>query len=504
MMLPASASSLDDPPPGLIATSTTLTDVRALYARTHDREPTRAATIIEDWRLVQDKLTGSLRVYRLGKDERDITTLGPFVSESGERGGVRWQQTRNGITFSYAGYHEALDAASERAWQTGTDPRDVRLIGESVPLNAYVVELSPPGGRHEWRFIDKKSGDVVRTEAVAKERRITTSYDEFRTFDGVPEPSRIRTVDSYGNERDQYLLSRTLDLTPDPKDVDMAATRRPFVEFPYGTSIVHLPVRFVSGLAVVHVRIGVHGYDFLLDSGAAGIVVDPSVIDDAHLDTYGSRIGSSIGTFGETASVIPFIGVGGIKMHGVAVRVVSVPFRLDDHTRILGLIGFDFFADSVVRFDLDHGVADAILPSAFKPPADCVGVPLALDDRTPAVRARAGGTSGRLVLDTGANRSIFTTAFAARADVALDASAGVAHFRGVGGTGIGEAVHVKTFDLAGLGIGDPVVDVSDADLGSEGIDGTIGTDILHDYELYFDYRSAQVYVRRSRRPSAPS
>jgi predicted aspartyl protease len=306
-------------------------------------------------------------------------------------------------------------------------------------------------------------------------------------------------VDSFGNERDQQLLSRTLDLTPDPKDVDITPTRHALVEFPATMPLVHLPVRFVNGLAVVRVRIGVHAYDFLLDSGAAGIVVDPSVIDDQKLDTYGTRIGATVGTFNETTAIVPSIAIGPIRMRGVVTRVVTVPFHLDDRTRIAGLLGFDFFADCVVHVDLEHGIADAMLPGTFRPPSDAAAVPLALDDRTPAVRARADGTPGRMVIDTGANRSILTTAFAARAEIAGDGSGGVMRFRGVGGVGVGEAVDVKTFDVGGVGVNDAVVDVSGADLGTEDVDATIGTDIAQAFDLYFDYRSATLYVRRAHR-----
>jgi hypothetical protein len=498
-MLPAGAASLDDPPPGLIPTSTTLAKVRALYARTHDRESTRAATTIEEWRLIQEKLTGTYRVYILGKDERDVTSIGPFIYESGVHAGVRWQQTRNGITFAESGYHEARDAASERAWQSDTDPHNVRLIGESVALNAYVVELDPPGGRHEWRFVDKKSGNVVRLEAVAKERRITTIYDDFRTFDGIPQPSRVRTIDSFGNERDLQLLSRTLDLTPDPKDVDIAPTRRTLVEFPFATTLVHLPVRFVNGLAVVRVRIGLRFYDFLLDSGAAGIIIDPAVVDDQKLDTYGGHIGATVGTVTESSAIVPSMAVGPLKMRGVVARVVSVPFHLDDRTRIVGLLGFDFFADCVVHVDFEHGTVDAITPPAFKPPPDAVAVPIALDDRTPEVRARADAASGRMVIDTGANRSIVATSFAARAGLVPDGAGSVTRFRGVGGIGVGEAVSVKQFDLGGIIVPDVVVDVSSADLGTEDVDATIGTDVSAAYDLYFDERSAMLYARRAHR-----
>jgi hypothetical protein len=493
-------AAVDDQPAGLIASTTTLAKLRALYAKGNDRESGRAATTIEEWRLTQDKMTGTFQVFMLGKDERDITLLGPLLYESGVHAGTRWQQTRNGVTYTFAGIHEARDAVSDRAWLTDLDPRDVRLIGASAPLNADVVEIDPPGGRHEWRFIDRTNGDLVRREYVEKQRRYMVSFDDYRTFDGVRQPSHVRAVDSYGNERDLDLLSRTLDLTPDPHDVDIAPSRRTLVEFPAGVANVRLPIRVVNGLCVVKVRIGHKDYDFLLDSGAAGIVIDPSIVDDQHLDTFGTRVGATIGTFNETTSVVPLMTVGSLHMRAVVARVVTVPFSLDDHTHVAGLLGFDFFLDAVVHLDLDHGIATAIAPVSFKPPADATAIPLALDDRTPVVRARADIVAGRVVLDTGANRSVFTPPFASRADVAVDPGTPLAQFRGMGGTGTAETAHLKSFDFAALPLTDVVVDVSNANLGAEDIDGTAGTDLLHAYDLFFDYRTQTLYVRRSRRP----
>ena len=493
-------AGVDDAPPGLIPTSTTLAKVRALYARSHDRERTRSATIIEEWRLTQDKLNGSYQVFRLGKDERDVTLLGPLLSESGVRNGVHWQQTRNGMTFTDTGIHEARDAMSERAFLSDPDPKAVRLVGESVALNAYVVEIYPAGGRHEWRFIDKRSGNIVRREYVEKQRRYAVTFDDYRTFDGIPEPSRVRIVDSYGNDRDQQLLSRTLDLTPDPHDVDIPPNRRTLVEFPATFNSVHLPVRIVNGLCVVRVHIGLKDYDFLLDSGAAGIVIDPSIVDDARLESFGTRVGATIGTFSETTSIVPLIAIGPLRMRAVVARVLSVPFHLDEHTHIAGLIGFDFFLDTIVHLDIDHGIVSAIAPGTFKTPNDTVTLPLALDDRTPVVRARADTVIGRVVLDTGANRSVFAPAFASRADVVMDPATAMSQFRGVGGTGTAETVHLKSFDIAALPLLDPIVDVSTANLGAEDVDGTAGTDILHNYDIFFDYRSAALYIRRTHKP----
>ncbi|MBV9440462.1 MAG: hypothetical protein JOZ24_10765, partial [Candidatus Eremiobacteraeota bacterium] len=218
-------AAVDDEPAGLIAPGTTLARVRALY-NMHSHEHTRNATIVEEWRLFQDATVGSFRVNRWGRDVKETTSLGPLSYQRGIFRGVHWEQNRNGITFTYPGVHEQRDAISDHAFRDPNDDRDVRLVGESVPLSAYVVQISPSGGRREWLFIDKRTGFVIRREYVQRRRRYITTYDDYRLFDGVPEPSRTRTVDSLGNEREQILVSRQLDTTPDVHDVEMPPARR--------------------------------------------------------------------------------------------------------------------------------------------------------------------------------------------------------------------------------------------------------------------------------------
>jgi predicted aspartyl protease len=487
-------AAYDAPPRNLIPSSTTLAHVRAEFRRAHLGGRTKNATLIEDWRLLQDGQMGSFRVHRLGRDYRETTTLGPLVYENGVHGGVRWQQNRNGITFAYSGFHER-DAISEKVWDSNND-RDVRLIGESVLLNAFVVEVDPPNGRHQWLFIDKHSGQIVRLDRLERNRRLVTTYEDFKPFDGESLPSRTRTVDSLGNEREQTLVSRSLDTTPDPNDVAIVPTRRMLVEFPPGFSAVHLPVRLVNGLLVVRVSLNGRPFDFLLDSGAAGIVIDPIVVESLGLERYGERVGATIGPFPETTAIIPSLNVGLLRMHNVVSRVVSIPFRADDRTRVSGLLGFDFFAEIVVHVDAEHGTVEALHPAAFHAAAELTAVPLGLDDKQPAVRIKIGPVAARLILDTGANRTVLESSFAERLDpadeTALPASA---RFRGVGGTGIAETARIRDIEFAGVSIPETLVDISAADLGFEDIDGLIGTDLMREYDLFFDYRTNTVYAR---------
>lgn len=487
-------AAYDDEPSGLIPSSATLSHVRALFDRAHAREHPRTLTILEDWRLYQDGTVGSYRTFRVGRDERNVTSLGPLSYEKGILRGVRWEQNRNGITYTYPGIHEARDAATLRALRDPADDRDVRLVGESIPLNAYVVEANPPAGRRTWYYVDKRSGNLVRRETIQRHRRFTTTYDDYRGVDGVPEASRVRTVDSLGNEREQILVSRTVEEQTDQRAVEMPPSRR-VVEFP-GAAAVRLPLRVANGLPVVRVAVGRGTYDFLLDSGAAGIVIDPAVVEQQNLERYGRRLGATLGTFPETTAIVPTLTIGTLRMRNIVTRVVAVPFRVDDRTRVAGLLGFDFFADAVVHVDLAHGLAEAIPPERFRAPADAAGVGIALDDKTPVVRLRAGNGSARAVLDTGANRSIFQTAYAERADFAIDRGTTLARVRGVGGVATAQNARIPLLDFAGIDTREAMVDVTSADLGSDDLDGVVGTDLLRSYDLWFEYKTNAVYVRR--------
>ena len=73
----AASAAVDDEPSGLVSSSATLAHVRGLYDRAHAHDYTRAATVIEEWRLFQDGTVGAYHVNRLGKDVRETTTRSP-------------------------------------------------------------------------------------------------------------------------------------------------------------------------------------------------------------------------------------------------------------------------------------------------------------------------------------------------------------------------------------------------------------------------------------------
>ena len=67
----------------------------------------------------------------------------------------------------------------------------------------------------------------------------------------------------------------------------------------------------------------------------------------------------------------------------------------------------------------------------------------------------------------------------------------------MGGYANAEATRIPQFELGGITTREATVDVSNADLGTDDTDGIMGSDLLHTYDLWFDYRANAVHVRKA-------
>jgi hypothetical protein len=93
-------------------------------------------------------------------------------------------------------------------------------------------------------------------------------------------------------------------------------------------------------------------------------------------------------------------------MHDVVVDTLPIAVDLDDHTRAVGLLGFDFLDGAAVTVDYDGGTVDATAPEAFEPPASATVIAAAMNYGAPEVSLAIGGLQGdRFVVDTGAQQA---------------------------------------------------------------------------------------------------
>jgi Aspartyl protease/Domain of unknown function (DUF4124) len=129
-------------------------------------------------------------------------------------------------------------------------------------------------------------------------------------------------------------------------------------------------------------------------------------------------------------------------------------------------------------------------PSAPSPPAE-TGVSIPYTGGPLVVNASLNGVPLRLIVDTGADRTLISPAAMARAGFDVTQGAAV-QIRGVTGDAVATLVSVPRLDLAGTQVG-PVAVVVHA-LAGQGVDGLLGRDVLDAFTVTMDAASQRAIL----------
>ncbi len=499
------------PPPGIAPAAISLDAVLRANARA---QGTLAARVPKDrrerWTTTLGSMTGTISDVESGNDFREDEVLGPDHVAKGRSAGRLWSMNANGQVCFGGGLHRSdeVDAASIR---TRTHP-GVALLGRvATPVDAYVVRVQPPNGRLEYRFYDAKTFLLDRIEEIRHARRLTVSFSDYRTTKGLTEPWRVRVSDGFAtNDEDRVLVSLELGIRIPASELSVPTRGVPLI------SVTGAPARVSANMSgddvVVPVAIAGHTVDFILDSGASGIVMDNALAQAFGIKEYGRITDETAGTYVESNVVIPQMSVGGLTLNNVHAR--SLPFAQwsDDGKPIGGLLGYDFIADVVWHVDYEHRTLDAMAPSSFVPPANARAFPVTFDDFVPTFGITIDGVAApAFILDTGAYRSAMFSRYAQmHATRFPDRGLGeamTAAFPFVNDfTGVGGSVDYRPLELGPVVVGtwsfptwlfDVTQNASAFEF--EDYDGLIGQDFLRNFDVYLDYPSARIYLAPNER-----
>lgn len=506
---PSPTPSAAATPPGITSTTTTLKAILEMNRLAIGKPTAPLLTDVETGTVSAYGLTGTYRVAIDHKNWRRSETLGTFTTQYGEYNGVKWNQNENGLTVTLHGVHQRDEISALALANTpGTDDPNVRLLGQvAAPAHAYVIEVNPPNGRHEFLFFDLATHLLVRSEEITSQGRFVSTFDEYRRVNGIMEAWHRHYSDGHAqNETDYTTTSDDVNGTVDPSQVAMAGISRPLVEFPAGVTSVRLPAHVDYGTIVVRVTINGRGLDFALDSGASTIVIDRDVAKQLGLQTFGKSFETTAGPYEQSKALIPEMSIGQVTMRNVVVD--SLPFAMDfeQGTKIVWLLGFDFIGDNIVKVDYDHGEVDIMQHEAFAAPADASYVDALLDDGVPMVSASINGAVGNhFILDTGADGVMIFNEFAqAHPSEVADLGEGrilnrylrYLSAQGVGGEIELSAVQIKDFLFGPVHFQRFVAfRTNSTSFQGEDADGLIGYDFLRSFNLYFDYLDGRVYLQ---------
>ncbi|HEY5425202.1 MAG TPA: aspartyl protease family protein, partial [Candidatus Tumulicola sp.] len=411
-------AALDAAPTGLVPSSAKLSDVLAAHDRAVGNAAAEAGkTVAERWIFTSAGIAGTETLERSGLNYHSRIAEGPFVEEYGQYQGTRWHQDANGFT-SATSEIDARSFYAVRVLEDAADPKnDVTILGETTGAQpAWVFQIKRPGYRHpEWIFYDKASAQVVRVEFVSSRRRIVETYDDFRTTDGFVQAWHIRDTDGRPELDDDWSLQSVRHGVPLSDAIFQMPPHRPTVS--HVTAATDIPDRTTRAGFVVRVNLDGRGLDFLLDSASDESILDRNVAHDLNLPTYGQTTKLADGRPVTYRTTLADADVAGIHLRNFTVSCSDFAYDPDSRIRIVGVLGYDFFAANVLHFDFANGRIEALPTPPFTQAAPVAGgieIPLTIDDGVPLVPMYVGNTlATAVVLDTALPFSLISGTFAA-------------------------------------------------------------------------------------------
>jgi predicted aspartyl protease len=498
------------PPVGLHPSTANLATVLASWGSARGTTKSKLTTEVQIRNVAAYGLTGVTRFVVAGDDYRETDTLGPVSTQLGSFHGQRWRINENGILINQIGVHKRDDIDSQVLRSASLAPtRDVTLAGEvDAPAAAYVLKVDPPDGRLKWLMIDKKTSLLDSEIDAYPERRLTITYDDYRSVDGVMRAWHESVSDGHQtNDVDSRVTADSINVPVAAADIKIPEGGAPILTFPPDVTSVRLPARLSDGTVVVRLTIDGRGLDFALDSGAGGIVLDSQVAKELGIKTFGKSIQNTAGEYEATQAVVPEIDVGPISMHNTYVECLPFSQDLDFGTKIVGLLGFDFIANAIVSIDYDKGTVTASPPDTFTPPTSGIELGATLDDGVPFVQAQVDNAVGdHFILDTGATDVIIFSEFAD------------AHPDDVADEGLGRSINAMLPFISASGVGGEIPEtftqVASYTFGTanfkdfllfrthghtafegEDEDGLVGYAALRYFTVTLDYRNGTIYLK---------
>jgi predicted aspartyl protease len=255
-----------------------------------------------------------------------------------------------------------------------------------------------------------------------------------------------------------------------------------------------IPATFGRDGIIVRVNVKGRGLDFLLDSGAGGLAIDPGVAHQMGLTSYGRSTTTIGGEINVSRTRIPERDVGPLKLHDIAFSEIPMSYYADGQ-RIVGILGCDFIASAIVGIDFQHSTV-TLYPSSFDPRAlGMFTLPLQMDDGVPRVQASFEGVLGFFLVDTGATGTVAYDTYVKklRSSQSLDEGA---RLNAIGGTVPARLKQLTDLQFGGIHFGDAAVFVpSSSTFNLSDYDGILGRDVLSQYQLFFDYAKHQLYIK---------
>lgn len=275
-----------------------------------------------------------------------------------------------------------------------------------------------------------------------------------------------------------------------------------------------VPFTLVDGRIFVNVRLNGEGpFAFLFDTGG-NAVISAKVAERLHLSSGSTETGTGMGEKPVTAvdTTVREVQIGDLRLSNLAFHAIA----MDDTPAVFGrqpvdgIIGFPILEQLIVEVDYQSKSLKMTLPSAYTPRKSGTTVHFTRARWVPLIDASLDGVLGKFGVDTGARLSLLLYGpFVKQNNLREKYHSAVS---GVTGWGLGGPIRSQLargqqFTIDNLTIRDPLVRLPlQTSGGTTASDtaGVIGSDILRQFNITFDYASQTITFEKNNHYGARS
>ncbi|HWA03805.1 MAG TPA: aspartyl protease family protein [Rhizomicrobium sp.] len=442
----------------------------------------------------------------------DSYDIPPAHGASGFDGTAAWEKEPSGTVTDQAGGDVVPLAISESYldrnlwWRADRGGASVESLGTRAAKDGKtfdVLRVTPRDGTAIEAWFDPGTHLLSRTVEVQSTQTITTDYSDYAPVDGAMIARKLVVDDGSGNLQTFALTSAKFSAALPAGAYGKPAENIHDFSIAGGKHETTVPFRLLNNHIYADVSVnGSKPLNFIFDTGGHSIVTPETakalgIASKGNLTSSGG--GENLATSGVTT--LKSIRVGDATITDQTASVLDFQAKGVEGTDEQGMVGYEFFARFVTRFDYGNRTITFIDKKYFDPRGAGTPVPMRLYHQFPEILGSYDGIPGRFGIDTGSRMPLeLNAAFAAKHGLRAKVTGGVEAMTGwgVGGPSRSLVFRGGTLKLGDVTIGHPLTMIS-LDKGgagaAEAFPNNVGGGVLKRFVVTFDYDHSTMYLK---------
>ncbi|MGN6517487.1 MAG: aspartyl protease family protein [Rhizomicrobium sp.] len=441
----------------------------------------------------------------------DSYDIPPQAGSTGWDGTKAWEKEPSGTVTDQAGGDVIPLAITEAYldrnlwWAPDHGGATVESFGEkSHGGKTYdVLKVAPKDGKPIEAWFDPQTHLLARTVEMQGTVSITTDFSDYAAVDGAMIAKKQVVDDGSHNLQTFALTSAKFSGAQ-----SLSAYRRPaedLNDFSIANGAHETTVPFHLWNNHIYADVSVNGskpMTFIFDTGGHTILT-PKTAKALGVEVKGSVSstggGDNIATSGE--ATVKSLTIGGATVTNQPSSVLNFAPPGTEGAHEQGMIGYEFFARFITRFDYGRHTITFIDKKYFDQKTAGMAVPMRLYHQFPEILGSYDGVPGRFGIDTGSRMPLqLNKAWAAKNGFPRP---GTKTIEAQTGWGVGGPTHSIVFKGGTLKLGDVTIDhpltMVSTDKGgagsAEAFPSNVGGGVLKRFAVTFDYDNSTMYLK---------